>query len=178
MKGEPGAQAIEHFGGLWRPDLSRVAFSPRRDPEAAAQANSDYPVCAKARTRATLAHAAPTGEARKARRCCTKWGTISGSVKKNCVVSEAASAAWPLAALCHQMFGSGVICETGALPATVIPAQAGIYSANHWKSAAEGLDSRFRGNDHGFEGDLIPNDTSTRCSTSLRPLIPSVRLWV
>jgi hypothetical protein len=29
----------------------------------------------------------------------------------------------------------------------VIPAKAGIYSANLWKRAVVGLDSRFRGND-------------------------------
>jgi hypothetical protein len=57
--------------------------------------------------------------------------------------------------------GSGVICETQALPGAVIPAKAGIYSASPWKCAAEGLDSRFRGNDHCFERGPIPNDTTT-----------------
>ena len=47
---------------------------------------------------------------------------------------------------------SGVICEIRALPCAVIPAKAGIYSASHWKCAANGLDSRFRGNDQCFEG--------------------------
>jgi hypothetical protein len=57
---------------------------------------------------------------------------------------------------------TGVICETRALPGAVIPAKAGIYSASHWKWAADGLDSRFRGNDQCFERDPIPNDTSTQ----------------
>ena len=43
--------------------------------------------------------------------------------------------------------GIGVICETRALQAAVIPAKAGIHSANLWKCAVHGLDSRFRGND-------------------------------
>ena len=43
--------------------------------------------------------------------------------------------------------GTGVICETWALEAAVIPAKAGIYSANLRKFAVDGLDSRFRGND-------------------------------
>ena len=63
---------------------------------------------------------------------------------------------WPEAAL-----GSRVICETRALPGAVIPAKAGIYSASHWKCAADGLDSRFRGNDECFDRGPIPNGTST-----------------
>jgi len=47
------------------------------------------------------------------------------------------------------------------LPGTVIPAKAGIHSVSHWKGAADGLDSRFRGNDDCLEWDSIPNDTST-----------------
>ena len=43
--------------------------------------------------------------------------------------------------------GTGVICETWALQAAVIPAKAGIYSASLRKCAADRLDSRFRGND-------------------------------
>jgi len=58
-------------------------------------------------------------------------------------------------------FGRGVICETGALQAAVIPAKAGIHSANLGKCAVHGLDSRFRGNDRGFVRDEIPNDTTT-----------------
>jgi hypothetical protein len=58
--------------------------------------------------------------------------------------------------------GGGVICETRALPGAVIPAKAGIYSASHWKCVADGLDSRFRGNDWCFERDSIANDTSTQ----------------
>ena len=57
---------------------------------------------------------------------------------------------------------TGVICETRALPGAVIPAKAGIYSASHWKWAADGLDSRLRGNDQCFQRDPIPNDTSTQ----------------
>jgi len=58
--------------------------------------------------------------------------------------------------------GSGVICETGALQAAVIPAKAGIHSANLGKCAVHGLDSRFRGNDRRFVRDDIPNDTTTK----------------
>ena len=54
----------------------------------------------------------------------------------------------------------------------VIPAKAGIYSANPWKCAVVGLDSRFRGNDQGFRGNdrrieriPIPNDTRTKDCT-------------
>jgi hypothetical protein len=64
--------------------------------------------------------------------------------------------------------GTGVICETWALQAAVIPAKApvipakaGIHPANLRKCAVEGLDSRFRGNDWRFERDPIPNDTTT-----------------
>jgi hypothetical protein len=61
----------------------------------------------------------------------------------------------------EQHRGTGVICETWALPAAVIPAKAGIYSANLRKCAVDRLDSRFRGNDRRFERDPIPNDTTT-----------------
>jgi hypothetical protein len=44
----------------------------------------------------------------------------------------------------------------------VIPAKAGIHSASHWKYAADGLDSRLRGNDWYSERDPIPNDTTTK----------------
>ncbi|PYV34300.1 MAG: hypothetical protein DMG22_06530 [Acidobacteria bacterium] len=64
----------------------------------------------------------------------------------------------------HNLAGDGVICETRALPGAVIPAKAGIYCASHWKCAAEGMDSRFRGNDRSLEGDPIPNDTTTTWS--------------
>ena len=64
--------------------------------------------------------------------------------------------------------GTGVICETWALEAAVIPAKAGIYLANLRKCAADGLDSRlrgndgrFRGNDRRFERDPIPIDITT-----------------
>jgi hypothetical protein len=54
-----------------------------------------------------------------------------------------------------------IICETRALPGAVIPAKAEIYSASRWKYIADGLDSRFRGNDQCFERNPIPNDTTT-----------------
>ena len=37
------------------------------------------------------------------------------------------------------------------LPGAVIPAKAGIHFARRWNCAAEGLDSRFRGNDFYFD---------------------------
>jgi hypothetical protein len=58
-------------------------------------------------------------------------------------------------------FGGGVICETRALPGAVIPAKAGIHPASRRKCAFKGLDSRFRGNDRGFERNPFPNDTTT-----------------
>jgi hypothetical protein len=42
----------------------------------------------------------------------------------------------------------------------IIPAKAGIHSANLWQRAAIGLDSRFRGNDRWLKWILIPNGTS------------------
>jgi hypothetical protein len=57
--------------------------------------------------------------------------------------------------------GTAVIGETRAFEVAVIPAKAGIHSANLRKCAIHGLDSRFRGNDRRFEGDLIPNDANT-----------------
>jgi len=51
------------------------------------------------------------------------------------------------------------------LRALVIPAKAGIHSANLWKCAVVGLDSRFRGNDRRLEWIPIPNDTGTRLLT-------------
>jgi hypothetical protein len=62
--------------------------------------------------------------------------------------------------------GCGVICETRALPGAVIPAKAGIHCASDWKCAANGLDSRLRGNDQCFGGDPIPNDTTTPTITT------------
>jgi hypothetical protein len=50
-----------------------------------------------------------------------------------------------------------------ARPSHSRPAMAGgIYSANLWKCAVVGLDSRFRGNDRRLEWIPIPNDTSTQ----------------
>jgi hypothetical protein len=44
--------------------------------------------------------------------------------------------------------GSGAVCSARVPHDTVIPAKAGIHSADHRKWAFRGLDSRFRGNDH------------------------------
>jgi hypothetical protein len=65
--------------------------------------------------------------------------------------------------------GTGVICETWALQAAVIPAKAGIYSTNLRKCAVDGMDSRFRGNDRCFERDPIPKDTTTRIPNLKQP---------
>ena len=43
--------------------------------------------------------------------------------------------------------GSGVICNGVLFKTYAIPAKAEIHSANHWKCADDGLDSRLRGND-------------------------------
>src|SRR5208337_4116746 len=53
-------------------------------------------------------------------------------------------------------------CDSWASQAAVIPAKAGIHLANLPKCAADRLDSRFRGNDRGFERDPIPNDATTQ----------------
>jgi hypothetical protein len=63
--------------------------------------------------------------------------------------------------------GIGVICETLVLQTAVIPAKAGIHSANLRKCAVHGLDSRFRGNDWSFVRDDISNDTTTRRGDSI-----------
>ena len=57
--------------------------------------------------------------------------------------------------------GTGVICETRALEAAVIPAKAGIQSVDIAFPEACGVDSRFRGNDLPIERDPLPNDTTT-----------------
>jgi hypothetical protein len=44
-----------------------------------------------------------------------------------------------------------VVAFARAPHAAVIPAKAGIHSANLWKFAVVGLDSRFRGNDGWLE---------------------------
>jgi len=49
-----------------------------------------------------------------------------------------------------------------AISSGVIPAKAGIYLASLQKCAGDGLDSRFRGNDRGFERDPILNNTTTQ----------------
>ena len=76
--------------------------------------------------------------------------------------------------------GTGVICETWALEAAVIPAKAGIDSANLRKCAVEGLDSRFRGNDQRFERDPIPSDTTTPAHgcEAWRTALDPVRQWL
>jgi len=51
--------------------------------------------------------------------------------------------------------------SAGVIWSAVIPAKAGIYSANLRKCAADKLDSRFRGNDRRLESIPIPNDIST-----------------
>ena len=86
---------------------------------------------------------------------------------------------------CHEraIVGTGVICETWALQAAVIPAKAGIYSGNLRKPAVEGLDSRpsassgqaFRGNDRRFHRDPIPNDTTTRLVGSYSEVSAALR---
>src|ERR1019366_1702883 len=63
---------------------------------------------------------------------------------------------------------SGFICEIRARPGTVISAKKGIHFASHRKCAADGLDSRRRGNDRQFERDPIPNDTTSKNPISLR----------
>jgi hypothetical protein len=74
--------------------------------------------------------------------------------------------------------GTGVICETRARPSAVIPAKAGIYSASPWKCGVDGLDSRFCGNDHFFERDPIPNDTTTRKGRTLTFVASSISIWM
>jgi hypothetical protein len=61
------------------------------------------------------------------------------------------------------------------LQLAVIPAKAGIHSANLRKCALYELDSRFRGNDWRFGRDAIPNDTGrqvadTGAGTELRKI--------
>ena len=52
------------------------------------------------------------------------------------------------------------------MEAAVIPAKAGIHSANLRKCVVDELDSRFRGNDRFFERDRIPNGIKTRASVT------------
>ena len=72
-----------------------------------------------------------------------------------------------LAHACFQPLGTSVIYETWVLQASVIPAKAGIYSANLRKCPVDGLDSRFGGNDRRPERDPIPNDANTNPSHRL-----------
>jgi hypothetical protein len=53
--------------------------------------------------------------------------------------------------------GAGDICGTWTLQVPVIPAKAGIHRENLPKSIVDGLDSRFRGNDPGFQRNPNPN---------------------
>jgi hypothetical protein len=62
---------------------------------------------------------------------------------------------------CSRRPDAGVICETWALEAVVIPAKAGIQSLDSAFPQVCRVDSRFRGNDWRFERDPIPNDTAT-----------------
>jgi hypothetical protein len=56
---------------------------------------------------------------------------------------------------------ASMVLVSSARPSHSRPAMAGgIYSANLWKCAVVGLDSRFRGNDPRLEWIPIPNDTS------------------
>jgi hypothetical protein len=57
--------------------------------------------------------------------------------------------------------GGGVIWDGITFETPVIPAKAGIHSANLRKCAVEGLGSRFRGNDCGLQRPCLANDTST-----------------
>jgi hypothetical protein len=52
----------------------------------------------------------------------------------------------------------------GRSKSQVIPAKAGVHSANLRKCAAYGLDSRLRGNDLRIERHPIPNNTSAGAS--------------
>ena len=58
----------------------------------------------------------------------------------------------------HRAVGTGVVCETWALQAAVIPAKAGRQTFGNALSTDW---IRFRGNDWRFERDPIPNDTTT-----------------
>ena len=57
--------------------------------------------------------------------------------------------------------GSGVIWNGIPFHTQVIPAKAGIHSQNLRRCAVYGVDSRFRGNDCGFECACLSNGTST-----------------
>jgi hypothetical protein len=66
--------------------------------------------------------------------------------------------------------------STGVIWSAVIPAKAGIHSANLWKCAVVEVDSRFRGSDRRLEWIPIPNDTNTQIGDSLSKL--SCMVWV
>jgi hypothetical protein len=64
--------------------------------------------------------------------------------------------------------GSGVIYETSALRAVVIPAKAGIHSANHRERPFRragfpppaSAEDKLRGNDPWYVREVVPNDTT------------------
>ena len=68
--------------------------------------------------------------------------------------------------------GSGVICDTWALPLAVIPAKAGIYSAARWKCSTDRLDSPLRGNDSPRELPCLSNDATIGPEYFLESLDP------
>jgi hypothetical protein len=63
--------------------------------------------------------------------------------------------------------GTGVIWNGDPLEPPVIPAKAGIHSLDGALPKVCEVDSRFRGNDCGFERPCLANDTSTRMLDSL-----------
>jgi len=75
------------------------------------------------------------------------------------IPAQRTSRFYPNVRFCQTPRGRWYWCHLRDL---VIPAKAGIYSANLWKCAVVRLDSRFRGNDRQLEWIPIPNDTSTR----------------
>jgi hypothetical protein len=73
---------------------------------------------------------------------------------------------------------SGVICETWVLLVTVIPAKAGIHSANFRKGPVDRLDSRFCGNDCDFEHPCLAKYTPAT-QPMMRPFTLIRRLkWI
>ena len=66
--------------------------------------------------------------------------------------------------------GTGVIWNGGPLEPRVIPAKAGIQSDDSTFAKVCGVDSRFCGNDCGFERPCLANDTSTHEALALADL--------
>jgi hypothetical protein len=69
--------------------------------------------------------------------------------------------------------GRGVIWNRIPYPTPVIPAKAGIHSANTQKCTIHALDSRLRGNDCGLERPSLANDTATHPCASMTILARS-----